>query len=107
MGYMASTWVSAARNAVVASAEKASVAAAKATAAALQGEQAQVVAQQAGAKQLANQMGFPLKPVSIPTAAAYGDQPIAGPPYPMNAWQEPGHLQTTHMSMPPLIAAAA
>merc|ERR1711968_54029 len=77
---------------------KASIAAANATKAALMGEGDQVLAQQAGAKSVAQVMGFPLRPVAIPTGAAYGDQPSPGPPYPLNSQQDPINLQSMSAS---------
>merc|ERR1719408_85482 len=59
----------------------ASTQAAAAQAAATQAQVAQVSAQQAAAAQVAQSLGYNVAPVGVPTAAAYGDLPVAAPPY--------------------------
>merc|ERR1719163_2478430 len=94
-----------AQHAAAKAAEVASAQAAAAQAAATQAQVAQVSAQQAAAAQVAQSLGYNVAPVGVPTAAAYGDLPIAAPPYGLS--NNPAPASTLSASMGPWALAAA
>merc|ERR1711862_285222 len=98
---MASTQVAAARSAVSAAAERASLAASMAQEQAMIANGEQAGAHQAAADQIAGVLGYGLKAPSVPTGAAYGETITPGPPYGLNSYQAPESL----MSMPPCVLA--
>merc|ERR1719333_1304558 len=65
---------------------------------------AQASAQQAAAAQVAQSLGYNVAPVGVPTAAAYGDLPIAAPPYGLS--NNPAPASTLSASMGPWALAA-
>merc|ERR1719263_1250512 len=104
--YQASSQAAAARAAAAKAAEVASAQAAAAQAAATQAQVAQVSAQQAAAAQVAQSLGYNVAPVGVPTAAAYGDLPIAAPPYGLSNNPLPSNTLASSMGPWALTAAA-
>merc|ERR1719163_1769910 len=103
--YTASVQAAAAKAAAAKAAEVAAAQAAAAQAAATQAQVAQVSAQQAAAAQVAQSLGYNVAPVGVPTAAAYGDLPIAAPPYGLS--NNPAPSNTLASSRGPWALAAA